>query len=156
MREYFRFTSPLPPLSRHRAGSRESICAPRKIRGVEREFPIDDGDVIVGPLFHISASYTIPAMREDFYIPQWSTEQEITESSRRDSNRDSPLISSRSSSLNKINIYENVRLLADLAPVFSLFLRSLSFVTVWQALLDCITVMGKLDYNVSYPSIFHL
>lgn len=64
MREYFHFTSPLPPLFRHRAGSsiRESICASRKIWGVEREFPIDDVPYC-RTYFHISVSYTIQSLR---------------------------------------------------------------------------------------------
>lgn len=84
MRGYFHFTSPLPPLSRYCTGSRicESICASRKIRRLEREFPIGNGD---GPYcqahFHISASsYTIAATRENSYIPRWSATQDSLQS----------------------------------------------------------------------------
>lgn len=117
MREYFRFTSPLPPLSRHRAGSRirESICASWKIRGVEREFSIDDGDVpYCRAHFHISASYTIPGDARGFLHPPM-------EHGARNYGIVAPLILSRSYLLNKINIYEHTAvLLADLHSAFSL------------------------------------
>lgn len=66
-------------ISTSRAGSRirESICALWKIRGVEREFSIGDGDVlIVGRISIFQRLTQYRAMREDFYIPQWNAEQE--------------------------------------------------------------------------------
>lgn len=80
MREYFRFTSPLPPLSRHRglaAASANRSARRAKFEEWNANFQSATATfLIVGRISIFQRLTQYRAMREDFYIPQWSTEQE--------------------------------------------------------------------------------